>query len=593
MIEPNECDPARALRLRPAPAQQGRRVRLGPALRLAGAGIALVAALGTGCSSAYYRGAADRAVYGILSEKELAILGHTNAFTIDTPYSARAPKDIPAAELIAGRVRTGEQIVTLEDALRLAFANNRQYQFRKETLYLAALTLTTERHEFEKQPVALFNTSLNRASDKSVTGNGDGQLSVAQLLQTGGTVSASLVSDMLRYFSLTDSPGRSILTTLSLKFTQPLLRGAGVEVVAENLKQAERDVIYGIRSYSHFQKSFAVEIVTTYFRLLQRKDIVRNSYANYLNLVKARERAEALAQDRLPAFQADQARQDELRAKSTYINAAQAFRAELDQFKQTLTLPVGTAIFLEDTALQSLTQTGLLPINLNDTRAYELAVSQRADLLNNIDQFEDAKRKLTVAASQLKMGLTFIADAGLTSDAVDYAKFDFSRFRASAGLGLDLPLDRVRQRNLYRATILNFERQLRVLAAALDAARDSLRQSVRILEQVRENHVIQQNALELANKRVESAELLLQAGRAQIRDQLEAQTALVAAQNAVTEAVVDYHAARWKLLLDTGLLQTDRARWWLEPQGPAPGPNTPPPPKPGQEVVAPEKLFGK
>lgn len=562
-------------------------------LRLAWAGVAVVAAFLTGCSSAFYRGSADRAVYGILSAKELAILGHTNAFTIDTPYSAREPKDIPAAELIAGRAKTGEQIVTLADALRLAFANNRQYQFRKETLYLSALTLTTERYEFEKQPVALFNTSLTRASDKSVTGNADGQLSVSQLLQTGGTVSASLVSDMLRYFSLTESPARSILTTLSLKFTQPLLRGAGVEVVAENLKQAERDVIYGIRSYSLFQKSFAVDVVTTYFRLLQRKDIVRNSYANYLNLVKARERAEALAQDRLPAFQADQARQDELRAKSTYINAAQAFRAELDQFKQTLTLPVGTAIFLDDTALQSLTKTGLVPVNLNDTRAYELAVSQRADLLNNIDQFEDAKRKITVAASNLKMGLTFIADAGLTSDAVDYAKFDFSRFRASAGLGLDLPLDRVKQRNLYRAAIINFERQLRVLAAALDAARDSLRQSVRILEQVRENHVIQQNALELANKRVESAELLLQAGRAQIRDQLEAQTALVAAQNAVTEAVVDYHAARWKLLLDTGLLQTDHARWWLEPQGPAPGPSTPPPPQPGQEVVAPEKLFGK
>lgn len=592
MIRPSTAPQIRAHRS--LPGTGGERLPGPPRLRwLRLAVLGFGAILLAGCSTAWYRRAADTSVYSILTAKELAILGHTNNFTIDTTYSARDPGEIPAQEIIADRARTGEQILTLDDALRLAVANNRQYQLRKEALYLSALTLTTERREFAKLPVALFNTSLDRAADKSVTGNADAQLSLSQLLKNGGTISASIVSDMLRYFSLTDSPQRSILTALSLKFSQPLLRGAGVAVVAENLKQADRDVIYAIRSFSLYQKSFAVEVATSYYRLLQRKDIVRNGYANYLNLVKARERAEALAKDRLPAFQADQARQDELRAKSAYINAAQFYKAELDQFKTLLALPLGTAIFLDDTALQELIKAGLLPLNLNEKSSYELAVNRRADLLNEIDQFEDSKRKIIVAANNLQPGLTFIADASLNSDPVDYARFDLHRFRASAGLGLDLPVDRVRQRNLYRTTTISFERQLRTLATALDATRESVRQSLRTLEQVRENYVIQQNALELANKRVESAELLLQAGRAQIRDQLEAQTALVLAQNAVSQAVVDYHAARWKLLLDTGLLHTDRERWWLQSQGPEADAAHPAAPVAGQDVVAPEKLFGK
>ncbi len=564
-------------------------------MRCGAIGLALGVWLVAGCSSAYYRKSADRAVYGILGEKETALYGRTNDLHIDTAYSARDPKEIPAPEIIADRARAGQQTVSLEDALRLAVELNRQYQLRKETVYLTALTLTGDRRDFARQPVALLNTALVRDSDKSAGGNAAGQLSVSQLLKNGGTVSASLVSDVLRYFSLTSDPQRSILNTLSLKFTQPLLRGAGVEIVAENLKQSERDVIYALRSFGQYQKTFAVEVVTTYFRLLQRKDAVRNSYENYLNLIKARERAEALAKDRLPAFQADQARQDELRAKSTYIASVEQYRSELDQFKVTLGLPIGTAIHLADASLKTLIGAGLIPVPLTAESGYELAVQLRPDLLNEIDQFEDSKRKITVAANALQPGLTFIADGSLASGTTDYARFDLHRFRGSAGLGLDLPVDRLVQRNVYRTATIRFERQLRTLAAALDTARDSVRQSLRTLAVVRQNYVIQRNALELAVKRVESAELLLQAGRAQIRDQLEAQTALVLAQNAVTQAVVDYHAARWKLLLDTGRLQIDGERWWLQPQEPPASfiaPVDPAAKAASQDVVPPDKLFG-
>ena len=81
-----------------------------------------------------------------------------------------------------------------DDALKLAVAHNRQFQFRKEALYLAALTLTGERHEFAKRPLASLGTGLARERDGDGRVDGSANLAVSQLLQSGGTVSATNVT---------------------------------------------------------------------------------------------------------------------------------------------------------------------------------------------------------------------------------------------------------------------------------------------------------------------------------------------------------------------------------------------------------------
>src|SRR6187397_1435264 len=101
-----------------------------------------------GCSQAHYRKAADNEVYRIVQSAEQTIFGHTNQFDINTRYSHRKPTDIPAAEIIDERQQANSWFLTLQDALTLAVTNSRTYQTEKEGLYLTALTLTGERHEF-------------------------------------------------------------------------------------------------------------------------------------------------------------------------------------------------------------------------------------------------------------------------------------------------------------------------------------------------------------------------------------------------------------------------------------------------------------
>jgi outer membrane protein TolC len=582
----------RAQPLRTAP----RRRSLPPRGSAAGIGVTLAIALAVGtpgCKPARYRASADKEVYGILQAKQQQTFGKTNGFTIDTPYSAREPNTVPPTEILQDRAQGSTLRPAVAEVLQLALKQSRDYQFRKEALYLSALTLTRERHEFRPNPFARGAAYLTRQADGERTARATTDLGFDQLLKNGASLGVTLANDFLRYY--TGDGRRSASTLLSLNFIQPLLRGAGRSIAAENLTQAERNVIYELREFGRFENTFAVDIVSSYYRLLQQKDTVRNEYNNFRSLTLARERAEALARDRFSGLQVDQAKQDELSARNRYLVATRNYQALLDEFKIRLGLPLGTTVSLTDAALGELKDLGPVPVLVTEHDAYASAIQHRLDLRNHIDRFEDSQRKVKVAANRLKADLRFVADAAIASDPPDdYANFDFDHYRASAGIELDLPVDRLRERNEYRASLIAFERQIRALALALDDVRDNVREGLRNLQQIRQSYVIQTSAADVAQRRVEAATLSLQAGRAQIRDLLEAQNALVDAQNAVTRTLVDYHVARWRFLIDIGVLDTGADRFWLlQPEvGPAPEaahPDRTTPPS--DEVIPPDQLF--
>jgi len=63
---------------------------------------------------------------------------------------------------------------------------------------------------------------------------------------------------------------------------------------------------------------------------------------------------------------------------------------------------------------------------------------------------------------------------------------------------------------------------------------------------------------------VRSTNLFLEAGRAQIRDLLESQEALLSAQNALTTAIINYRVAELELQRDMGVLQINEKGLWQE-----------------------------
>ena len=541
-----------------------------------------------GCQTEGHRADADAEVLAILNERSRQILGEEAGTNLVSTTVGERPDTVSPARIIQERFADGGRTLTLPAALEMAERHNRSYQLQRETLYLQALSLTGTRHKFVWNPSSTVDLGIARQTDGGLRGDSDADVSVQKLFQTGASVTATLANDLVLYFD-----GKPKVPDLTLKLTQPLLRGAGAEIAAEVLTQAERDVVYAVRDYSHYQKTFAIETVGEYFRVLQDKDAVRNSYNNYLNLQKARDRAEAMAEaERLARYQVDQARQSELSARVKYLKAVESYRQALDGFKQRLSLPLGEALRLEDRALTDLVSQGLTPLELDERHGYLMAVTNRLDVLNEVDRFEDAQRKVRVAASDLKPGLDVVVDASLKKQF--YSSFSPEEFASTSGLKLKLPLNQLTERNAYRTSLINFEKQMRKLATELDSLRENIREGIRALEQERENYFIQKAALDLARQQVEVMPLLLQNDDADIRDQLEAQADLVEAQNDVTSAVVDYHVARWNLLKNLGALSVEGEQFWLKNQSVS-GSSTANNPEAAEilpEVITPEQVFG-
>ena len=525
--------------------------------------VGLSALLLCGCTASHYRQSADREVYRIVQQAERQVFGQTNAFTIDTPYSSRKPREILAAELIDDRLQTNRRLITIEDALDLAVRSSRRYQAEKEKLYLTALALTGDRYEFSPQFFAGTDATWQNENESSEKFGVRTRAGFEKLFKTGGRLSVALANDVLRYY--TGQPRREVLSLISINLTQPILRGFGRNNPAvEALTQGERNVIYAIRDFAYFQDQFAFEIVSDYFGLLEQKDLTRNRYTNYLGRVKATERL-AARKDRERASDVDQTRQAELSALNNYVNSVAAYQTSLDQFKIKLGLTVGDKVQLDDNALEELKQNGLVPARLNVDQAYRLAVQKLLPVLNVIDQFEDAKRKIRVAADAFKPGLDLSGSARFDSTPpTDYARFNAANVRTEAGVSLDLPVDRLLERNAYRRALVNFEAGIRNLTLTLDTLKEDIERGLRTLEQRRQNFQIQKVALEVADRRVTGSFLRMQAGLAEARDLVEAQDAQINAQNAVTVALVDYQQARLQLMLDIGALQTESDKFWLK-----------------------------
>lgn len=516
------------------------------------------------CKSSYYKKKTDKDVYSIIEQIETDLFGKSSEFSVDTRYSERSPEDISSQEIIDDRNLKEEKYIDVNTSIDLAIQSSREYQNQKESLYLTALSLSETEFVFSPNFLARSTASGDRGSNSERSGGVNSRLSVNQALRTGGNIGASFANDLLKFY--TGNPRRSAVSTISVNLFQPLLRGAGRRVAAENLKQAERNVAYAIRDFSHFQNEFAVGTVLDYFRLLQNKDIIRNRYLDYQSrtnqTVRLNRRLDAGLET---SVYIGQAQQSELSTRNAYINVIANYQTTLDRFKINMGLPLGVDLNLDDSALESLSREGLPLLDIDPEYAFELALEYSWPLMNDIDRFEDSKRKVYVAANRLKTGIDFFADASLSSDRpTDYTSFDPDDIRAGMGVELDLPINRFRERNQYRSTIISFEAALRRLSLALDNKRNQIRLGLRNLKQFEQNYQIQKLAVQLADERVTGADLNYQAGRATLRDIQDAQDDLVAARNSLITLVVDYLEARMSLLLDIGILRTKGSAFWID-----------------------------
>jgi len=505
------------------------------------------------CGKDYYRESADREVYGIIQAKSRTVGGMPAEFTIEE----KGEGPVPAAE-----VAPATWVISLREAIEIAVENSRTYQSEKEALYSGGLALSSARHQFDPIPFGV-------ASGEVEGGEGDNTASsvisfgLNKMLATGADLSISITTSLFRVISGGD-PREVAASTINASLVQPLLRGAGRRVVLEDLTQAERDMVYSIRDFVRFRREFSVDVAKSYYNLLQQRDQVENARENYESLRRDSERAELMAKaGRLPEFQVDQTRQDELSARDRWIRAVESYANALDVFKIDLGLPTETLLEPDPAELAELSgRVGVEELPPLDG-AVSTALQRRLDLKNQEDRVGDSERKVVVAENALKAGLDLVlAYQADTEGETTPLRFSGGDERYSAGLDADLPLDRKFERNAYRQSLINLAAARRNLVERSDRVKLDVRDAFRSLEQARLSYEIQRNSLLLAERRVDSTVLLQQAGRASTRDVLEAREALLDAQDAVTRAMVDHFNAGIDLGLAMETLRIDDSGFW-------------------------------
>src|SRR5262245_48661005 len=150
------------------------------------------------CTAAHYRKSADKEVHRILTQKEARVLGRTNEFSIESRYSSRDPKEIKKDEILQDRLNTEKLKPNLSEALKLAIDNSRAYQFRKESLYLSALTLTRDRYDFRPHFFANFAAKRSRDANGDETGEVHGTAGLTQMLKSGAGLGLNIANDLFR-----------------------------------------------------------------------------------------------------------------------------------------------------------------------------------------------------------------------------------------------------------------------------------------------------------------------------------------------------------------------------------------------------------
>lgn len=499
-----------------------------------------------------FREQADTQVYAILAAKSATTEGMPTQFTIEPgPPVALSPADA-----------TQPTVLSLGDAIRVGVQHSRRYQTERENLYLAALSLTSMRHRYD--PIFFGDAAADVASRESIeTLGGAIGFGVRRMLETGGDLSVSIVSNFLRYLSGGDYSD-SAMSAFRASLTQPLLRGAGRRIALEPLTQAERNVVYAIRDFVRFRRSFSVGVAQEYYALLQRRDELENARANAESLRRDLDRSQLMAKAGMqPEFQVDQTKQNELAAQDRYVRAKEDYERGLDAFKITLGLPTEVRIEPDPAELVVLASKVVEPLDISVDLALRTALEQRLDLLTAHDRLEDASRRVYVAADALRPELDLLLSAGVDTEGESQPlNFRSSQPSGSAGLELELPLDRLDERNAYRRALIDVWAAERDLTERSDRITLEVRNALRRLEQAEQSYVIRDNSLALARRRVESVSLLQQAGQAAARDLLEAQEALLTAANAVTASLVDHYNARLDLLTAMESLVIDDYGLW-------------------------------
>lgn len=500
------------------------------------------------------------------------------------PHSA-PPAPVPSTQPATQPARPE---LALSDALAYTFRHSRDFQTAKEQLYLAALDLTLERHlwtpRFFGEVSTLYSIQQSPTADNqgNVTREPDNTLEavaragVRQKLPYGGEIVAQVINSLVRDVSnhITDGETGQTLITADI----PLLRGAGRSAF-ETRYQAERNLIYAIRTFEGYRRNLVVSIAADYFSLQNLRQQINNTQQSVESFSFLAEQTHAQWQGgRRSLLDVQRADQERLKATNDRVDAIAAYETALDAFKLRIGMPVNTPIDVpfpsepvapgteNRSAGMDAQEAALRMPAVSAEEAIAAGLKYRLDLLNDLDRIGDAERGVNIAENNLLPDLRATSSVALNTrgEQVGVGHYDDEYGKYQAGLTLNLPLDRKAERNALRRAQVSQNEARREYEQARHTVILQVRSAMRRVEQQQLSLQIQLKNRDLAMQRREAAKDQLDRGLVGNRDLVEAENALLAARNRLSGAQAGLNLAVLQFRRDTGTLRVDDDGRWAD-----------------------------
>jgi len=523
-----------------------------------GLGIVVVLGMTGACRNpAQFKRSADKEVYEIISSKWQDDFGQQ----VNYEVSEQSPNDVDVDRMIPA-----SGMINLAQAVNIATQFSREYQTQKESLYNAAIGLSGTRHEYKRQWFSTFDATYaeNNGVENSTVG-ADVGFTQNHLIGDGIQIGTGLAIDWVRFLS--GDPRTTLGSVLTASISAPLLGAGAGKAARENLTQAERNMLYQIRTFNRFRKTFVIEIINSYYQVLQQRDTVtvrEDSYRRQVDSTKQLIMEAEVGKVGVGQADADEARQDLLNAENNLVSARQSYQRTLDNFKIDLALPTDANVVLDQNELPALEAAGVYEPTYTEEEATDIALDRRLDLANTRDGLEDVERKLILAAEGLGVQLDLVgsADPINSTPNTDFTRLRFHEGNYSLGLEGDLPLDRKTERNVYRRALITVQQRQRGYDEEVDRVKLDMRQALRDLVETAESYRIQKVSVGLAENRVEEQQIKLKYGLTVIRNLQNSEAALVDAQISLTNALVSHTIAKLNFFRDLGLLEVRPDGMW-------------------------------
>jgi outer membrane protein TolC len=447
----------------------------------------LVVVLASGCSRAFYRRSADRETYQAIAQHSDEARWPIASADVTPPPASRLhdpfnpdrppmPPDDPAADFfmrwpngIRGSRHfhddgdapfiespgwrdyltlnaDGKLALTPERSVEVGILNSREYQSALDNLYLTALTLTLNRFEFECHWFLTDNTLWTHFGSSATevdTLDTAATLGFTRNLYAGGQLLAELANSFLFTFS---GKERTIASTdIIVTLTQPLLRGAGRRFRLEGLTQAERNLLYAVRTFARFRKQFYVALTTAqnggYLALLLQVQNVRDLEADVKSQEQNLRMHEALFEaESVSTVQVDQALQSYLQSKLSLLQAQTTLETSLDNYKLRLGLPPSLPLTLDNSLL----------------KPFQLQAPELVQLQDEVDRFFADFRERDVAPTIAELRAGFVklgAYLRRGQKLLDQVAAEIKEWRGRLGTGSDDPALVARERETHQALV--------------------------------------------------------------------------------------------------------------------------------------------